>query len=285
MTDGSDIIFAVGAPGSKWSRILTVLGMHPDINTSDYEKFPTYGSRVTFNNGKTRRVGVHTGAYFGPGNQVGENFDNLASLSKEEFLNEIMPCFDNWHTGFKIIKSHWFAYNIDWLTDNFPKAKIILVYNGDDEAFKWWHLVGGWNISFPNYSWYKDDIRMWQQLQKENAHIIDFMRSKKLSFDVTTLDNLAARLELPLYKEFLDTLQVQKDDDPAENIVRNNVGSCVAVYDPAVSGNKNIDQDLAKINEVLTKRAQSLAVDELLINLYGEEWLNTINSIMSERLR
>lgn len=281
MTDGSDLIFAVGAPGSKWSRVLTILGFHPDINSSDYKKFPVYGSKVKFNSGKTRKVGVHTGAYFGPGNLVGTRFHELDKLTKEEFLEEIKPCFDNWNSGVKIIKSHWFAYNIDWLAENFPAAKIILVYNGNREAFKWWHLVGGWQITFPNYSWYENDTKMWKQIQIENSLIIDFMRRKKITFDVTELEPLVKKLGLPINEEFLSKITIQKDEDPSESIVfKTHVGTAISVYDPAANPNNDIDADLVEIDRYIAMKHIELSVDELLINRYNNEWLNNLEHII-----
>jgi hypothetical protein len=283
MTDGSDLIFAIGAPGSKWSRVLTILGFHPDINSSDYNKFPVYGSKVKFNSGKTKKVGVHTGAYFGPGNNVGEKFYELDKLTKEEFIEEIKPCFDNWESGIKIIKSHWFAYNIDWLVDNFPAAKIILVYNGNNEAFKWWHLVGGWNITFPNYSWYENDTKMWKQIQIENSLILNFMRKKKITFNVSELETLVEKLGLPLNEEFLSKITIQKDDDRVESIVfKTHVGSAVAVYDPTDISAADIDKDIVDIDQYIAKKHIDLSVDELLINRYNNKWLNNLEDIISK---
>jgi len=282
MTDGSDIIFAVGVPGSKWSRILTVLGFHPEINSSDLHKFPTYFSMEKFTSGKTRKVGTHTGSYFGPGNLVGNKFDKLHELTKEEFLQELYPCFDNWDQGIKIIKSHWFSYNIDWLVENFPKAKIVIVYNGNAESFKWWQLVGGWNITFPNYTWYQNDERMWQQIQKENQLILDFMRRKKIDFDVVNMESLVEKLGLPT-EEFLNILEIQKNKDPKEAILYSiQLGACVSVYDPDADNNSILDDNINAINYYVANKHQVLEVDELLSNKYGNEWLNNINLIISK---
>ena len=95
--------------------------------------------------------------------------------------------------GKKIIKSHWFAYHLDHLKNMFPDAKFIGVQRTNEECFEWWHICGGWDISYPHYFWYKDDKRMKQQIAIENEYILDFFKEVK-HYNIT---ELFERLGLP----------------------------------------------------------------------------------------
>jgi hypothetical protein len=298
MTDytGHDLIFATGAPGSKWSRILSSLGLHPSINNSDKDKFPKYNLDVMFASGKIMPVGNHSGAYFGPDNNVGERFDDLTKLSKEEFLEEIKRPFDNWDQGFKIIKSHWFSYqgNLDWLLENFPDAKIILVYNGDDTAFKWWHFVGGWDISFPTYTWYNNDQRMYEKILEENHYLLEF--AKKHLVPVRMYKDFKEILRELELSDDLDFINHLKQDDI--ELINRLSGSDIGLMDQfngsvkgaalgVLSKNSVKCQDQIEFNKWVSKskafldqRHNTFQIDRLLSERYSEAWLNQINKII-----
>lgn len=280
VTDGSDLIFATGAPGSKWSRVLSILSHHQDINSSDKNKFPTYSSEVTFPNGKTKKVGMHSSAYFGPGNGIGEDFHLLKKLTKESFINEVATAFDNFEDGIKIVKSHWFSYNLDWLKENFPKAKFIFVYNGNEEAFKWWHLVGGWNIKFPKYSWYENDKRLYERICVENDLMLNFMKRHNVSFNTKDFHTLVNYLNLSNDLTFYNDLK-QTDDDLAYGRDNYAIGTTVGVYNLELCFKDNLNEQLDIINNKIRLRHQSLGVDEILINSYGKDWYDTIQNIIS----
>jgi hypothetical protein len=282
LTDGSDLIFAAGAPGSKWSRVLSILAHHKDINSSDKDMFPTYQTKVSFH-GHEKNVGMHSSAYFGPGHGIGEYFHDLSAHSKEEFLEEIKKAFKDFDSGYKIIKSHWFSYNLDWLKENFPKAKIIMVYNGDEEAFKWWHLVGGWNIKFPYYDWYGTDEKLYKHIKIENRLIFDFMRKNKLSFSMKDFKQLVESIGLEDDLEFYDTMF----EDDAEYFIgrkgfkKYGIGTTIAVYNPDVKTNSNLDDLLPSINNKITDKHNEWRIDDVLIDLYGKEWLDRIHAIIA----
>ena len=285
MTDGHDLIFAAGAPGSKWSRVLSILAHHKDINSSDKEKFPTYQTKVNFH-GQEKNVGMHSSAYFGPGHGIGEFFDNLSSCTKEQFLEEIKKAFDNFDQGYKIIKSHWFSYNLDWLKENFPKAKIIMVYNGDAEAFKWWHLVGGWNIKFPYYDWYGTDEKLYKHIKIENRLIFDFMRKNKLSFQIKDFKELVQCLNLDEDLDFYDTMFDEDADYFAgrkltKGFKKYGIGTTISVYNPDIETNSYLDDLLPSINNKITDKHAEWRIDEVLIDLYGKEWLDKIHAIIA----
>jgi hypothetical protein len=174
MESGKDLIFAMGAPGSRWSGTLRVIQMyHACINHSDDRPERTYDRYSRDNlSDKEESVGWHRGAYWGPAHGFGQGFDNIkANYTKETFLEECKKPFTNWN-GVKIIKSHWFAYNIETLKEWFPEAKLLAIQFGSDiDTFAWWHYVGGWEIPYPHYDWYENNERMFEQIQKENKAI------------------------------------------------------------------------------------------------------------------
>lgn len=298
MTDytGHDLIFATGAPGSKWSRILSSLGLHPGINNSDKDKFPRYNLDVMFANGRMMPVGNHTGAYFGPDNNVGEKFDDLTKLTKEEFIEEIKRPFDNWHQGLKIVKSHWFSYgnNLDWLLENFPDSKIILVYNGDDVAFKWWHFVGGWDISFPTYTWYNNDQRMYEKILEENHYLLNFARKHLIPIRMyRDFKEILRELELSDDLEFINELS--KDDIELINRLSTSESGLMDQFNGSVKGaalgvlsNKSTKcKDLEECNKrileskkFLDQRHITFQIDRLLSERHSKAWLNQINKII-----
>ena len=288
LTDGHDLIFAAGAPGSKWSRVLSILAHHKDINSSDKEKFPTYQTKVNFH-GQEKNVGMHSSAYFGPGHGIGEFFDDLSSCTKEKFLEEIEKAFDNFDQGYKIVKSHWFSYNLDWLKENFPKAKIIMVYNGDAEAFKWWHLVGGWNIKFPYYDWYGTDEKLYKHIKIENRLIFDFMRKNKLSFQIKDFKELVQCLNLDEDLDFYDTMFDEDADYFAgrkltKGFKKYGIGTTISVYNPDIETNSYLDDLLPSINNKITDKHAEWRIDDVLIDLYGKEWLEKIHAIIAGEL-
>lgn len=174
MGDGKDLIFAMGAPGSRWSGTLRAIQMyHACINHSDDRPERTY-DRYSWDNitNTEESVGWHRGAYWGPAHEFGGGFDNIKeNYTKETFFQECKKPFDNWD-GVKIIKSHWFAYNIDILRDWFPDSKLIAIkYGSDLDTFAWWHYVGGWEIPYPHYDWYENNEKMLKQISIENELI------------------------------------------------------------------------------------------------------------------
>lgn len=172
---GEDLIIVTGAPGSRWSGVIRMLTlMYKEINMSDNTNDYVYRKKV---DGQT--VGWHRGAYWGPNNSAGHKFDVLNTLTKEEIIKEFKAPFSDWHTGTKIIKSHWFAYHLPQLRQMFPKATMWAFYDTNEECYNWWHHVGGWDIYYPDYSWYEYDSKMKEQIAIENHNIETTFELKK----------------------------------------------------------------------------------------------------------
>jgi hypothetical protein len=296
---GNNIIFATGAPGSKWSRMLSLIGLHPAINSSDKHKMPKYHQSQIFSNGKVANIGNHSGTYFGPYNGFGENFDDLTKISKEDFLEEIKRPFDNWDEGIKIVKSHWFSYgnNLNWLKENFPDSTIILLYNGEDVAFKWWHFVGGWDITFPVYTWYKDDVTMYNRIKEENQGIVSFARENLIPIKYyNSFRGIFRELGLSDNLGFLKVLSDQEDIDLVIKFSSEGKG-IVDTFNTSVRGaalgifysNSTRCIDVNEVNDVFTQskikaeeRHRFFEIDYLLEEKYDKNWLDQINNIVTE---
>jgi hypothetical protein len=80
-------------------------------------------------------------------------------------------------SGKRIIKSHTFAHELDELsTFGYP---IVMVYRNDIECLKWWTDAGGFDITYPNYKYFKDQETMWNHIQSENKDIMQFIKNNQ----------------------------------------------------------------------------------------------------------
>lgn len=204
--EGEDLILITGAPGTRWSASIQSISSHPDINLSDHTEERMYERTAEYEDGKKAGIGWHRGVYFGPDHEFGHTFDNLEAWTKEELLTEFKKAFSDWEPGIKIIKSHWFAYSLDHLHKCFPKAKIIAYYLPDELCLQWWQVVGGFNISYPHYDWYKTNERMLKQIKIENACSIKFAAEMGVEFKrYNTLADIHTELDLdPSKVDYLD---------------------------------------------------------------------------------
>ena len=151
-------ILFTGAPGSKWSSVVKNIYWSDDIDHTDYSEARTY-----YHDADTpgRRQLMHIGAYWDPGMEfVNRDWDG-------PFSGE----------GKRIVKSHTFAHDLDELkTLGFP---IVMIYRNDIECFKWWNDAGGFDITYPNYSYFKDQDTMWTHIQSENKDIMQFIKNNQ----------------------------------------------------------------------------------------------------------
>jgi hypothetical protein len=169
--DESKLIFFTGAPGSKWSSIshlITKNTKYP-INHSDYNssRFHLHKNGI-----------AHQGAYWGPGNGLGENFHRLYRMSKDEIVNEIDKAYEDktWEK-YRIIKCHQFSLNLDYIKETFPKSKILMIMRNNRSCYTSWMSSGGFDlIKFPNYDlYYKNPDELMKHICKENEEINNFV--------------------------------------------------------------------------------------------------------------
>lgn len=163
-------IFVAGAPGSKWSSVVKNIYYSPDVDSSDYSNARTY-----YHDASGRRELMHLGAYFDPGMEFGSFFHRLQEHGWFECETEFDRPFTG--TGVRIIKSHVFADNIDYLKKNWPDCPIVLVHRPDDACLGWWVKCGHFDITYPDYHGYYRDLRtMAGIIQKQNHGIIAAVR-------------------------------------------------------------------------------------------------------------
>jgi hypothetical protein len=159
-------IFVTGAPGSKWSSVVKNIYYSSDIDRSDYSDARTY-----YHDASGQRELMHLGAYFDPGMEFNLP-DNLFQLSKSALEDIFNSAFSG--EGVRIVKSHIFAMNIDFLRACWPDCPIVLVHRGDDACLGWWVKCGHFDISYPDYAEYYKNLReMGFHIQKQNAGITD----------------------------------------------------------------------------------------------------------------
>lgn len=145
-------IFVAGAPGSKWSSVVKNIYYSPDIDRTDYSDSRTY-----YHDASGTLDLMHLGAYFDPGMEFGDNFCRIHDLSRERCEVEFDRPFSG--QGVRIIKSHVFCHHLDFLRENWPDCPIITVHRPDDSCLGWWVKCGHFNITYPSYDEYYQDLR------------------------------------------------------------------------------------------------------------------------------
>ena len=156
-------IFIAGAPGSKWSSVARNIYYSRDIDHSDHNENRIYAHQAS---GSLQPM--HVGAYFDPGMEFGNFFDQLDKYTKEECEAEFNRPFTG--TGIRIIKSHMFCHHVGFLKETWPDSSIVLVHRGDDASLGWWVKCGHFNITYPNYTpYYKNLEHMAVEIARQNA--------------------------------------------------------------------------------------------------------------------
>ena len=144
-------IFVAGAPGSKWSSVVKNIYYSTDLDQSDYSTARTYYHDA----GGTMDL-MHLGAYFDPGMEFNLPPD-LFTLSKDALEDIFNSAFSG--NGIRIIKSHIFANNINFLKACWPDCPVVLVHRPDDACLGWWVKCGHFDITYPLYHEYYQDLR------------------------------------------------------------------------------------------------------------------------------
>jgi hypothetical protein len=159
-------IFVAGAPGSKWSSVVKNIYYSSSLDQSDYSDERTY-----YHDASGKLDLMHLGAYFDPGMEFDLPTD-LSTLSKDALEDIFDSAFSG--KGVRIIKSHIFANNINFLKTCWSDCPIILVHRSDDACLGWWVKCGHFNITYPTYNKYYKDLRtMAQIISEQNQGILD----------------------------------------------------------------------------------------------------------------
>ena len=186
-----DKIFLTGAPGSHWSAIAQDVEQIPGFNTSD---------RIEGRSYDIKSFKGHKGAYFGRGMEYDSDIENFAPECLVRHLGS------PWATkgGTKLLKSHDWPYRFDVIEKTFPNDWIMLVYRPDMASYAWWHEAGGFNITYPSYSAYKDSAGMLCEITKQNQKILVFAHKRNATWSHYSSEwiekELGAKVEVSLQK-------------------------------------------------------------------------------------
>jgi hypothetical protein len=182
-------IFVAGAPGSKWSSVVKSIYFSESLDQSDYSEERTYYHSFSDPSKPTLR---HLASYFDPGMEFGDEFENMSRLSIDELEEEFDRPFrrERKNTA-KIIKSHVFSNQLEFLKKNW-KEPIVLVLRSDDACIGWWVKCGEFNITYPNYQYYRDLTNMSKHVWKQNNGIRKFIQNNEVietknSFELSRL--------------------------------------------------------------------------------------------------
>ena len=183
-------IFVTGSPGSKWSSVVKNIYYSDDIDRGDYTDARTYYHSA----GGTYDL-MHLGAYFDPGMEFGTWFDQLDQNSKGMCEAEFdRPWAGKEQNGIKIIKSHVFAAQIDFLRETWPECPVVLVHRANDACLGWWVRCGEFRITYPKYTYYKNLENMAWHIDYQNNQILNSAASADVDFDVVDNWHLCQRL-------------------------------------------------------------------------------------------
>ena len=155
------IIFFTGVPGSRWSGIAQTLESMPYFNTTDRTK-----EREYLHNGFTG----HKGAYFG----------RMMEFDAKLDTDYIDSAWAYKSVGTKLVKSHDWTYSLDKIKSTFPNDWIMLVYRDNAASFSWWKEAGGFNIKYPSYTAYQNDVIMTREIAWQNSAIRNFAEQQGL---------------------------------------------------------------------------------------------------------
>ena len=160
-----------GAPGSKWSSVSKHIYYSKDVDHSDYSEDRTY-----FHDAPGSMQLMHLGAYFDPQMEFGDFFDRLDQYSKEDIEVELDKPFSG--TGKRIVKSHSFSNHLSFIRKTWPECPIITVERSNDSCLGWWVKCGHFNITYPNYNYFKNFRSMNEHIANENFNILRFREER-----------------------------------------------------------------------------------------------------------
>jgi len=176
-------IFFTGPPGSRWSGISQEYRKLTYIDNSDITDSRQYTHNL---------YSGHIGAYFGPEMEHGD-------WLKEGFYPDLLEkeiCSIWSGNGTKILMSHHWCYYFDDIQKYYPNETIVTVTRNNDSCYNWWHEAGGWNITYPSYTWYKDDVKMKEEINTQNKCIeeyIDKNNLQKIYYNDITLSGTSSK--------------------------------------------------------------------------------------------
>ena len=156
-------IFFTGVPGSRWSGVAQQLEQHASFNISDRTPDRTY-THGSFSG--------HVGAYFGKEMEFN-------SYLHPDHLDQAWATKDSC----RLVKSHDWATRLDTIRELFPDDWILLVHRDPEASFSWWKEAGGFDIKYPSYAAYVDDVSMKNAIYKQHTASMQFARNNNLQWN------------------------------------------------------------------------------------------------------
>ena len=187
-------IFVAGAPGSKWSSVVKNIYYSASIDRSDYLDARTY-----YHDASGTLDLMHLGAYFDPGMEFGDFFSNLNQYTKAECEAEFNRPFSG--SGVRIIKSHVFAHHLEFIKHTWPDCAIVLVHRSSDSCLGWWVKCGHFDITYPDYSKYYQNLKQMSQIISAQNQAIESGMNQLTGPFVQSNQELAQLLGLELPPE------------------------------------------------------------------------------------
>ena len=187
-------IFVAGAPGSKWSSVVKNIYYSDSIDRSDYSEARTYS-----HDAPGEMTLMHLGAYFDPGMEFGDFFDNLNQYTKEQCETEFDRPFSG--SGVRIIKSHVFAHHLEFIKRTWPDCAVVLVHHESVSCLGWWVKCGHFDITYPDYSKYYKNLRQMSQIISVQNQAIESGMNQLTGLFVQSNQELAQLLGLELPPE------------------------------------------------------------------------------------
>jgi hypothetical protein len=175
-----NIVWYTGAPGSKWSSAANVLTSIDSLNF-DISDRSSNDSYIHSLDNKLSNGVEHTGAYFGPGNQYGSNFDIIHKFDRSEIESEISKAWPYQPSRNILVKSHNITNNLNYIADTWTDSAIVMIIRPAIKCYNNWKAAGGWNISYPDYkTHYIDDSIMQKKISEHNNDILKFCKDRKI---------------------------------------------------------------------------------------------------------
>ena len=166
-------IFFTGAPGSRWSGVSqTIRDNWENVDNTDLTEDKKYTHH---------KYSGHVGNYYGPGMANGQWLEESFGTNRM-WEEEINKSYSGPEDSWKLILSHNFAYYLEQIKKQYPDSKLVMCYRPDKVCYDWWHEAGGWDISWPDYSWYENNNKMWEEIVCQNRAILEFVYKHKLPF-------------------------------------------------------------------------------------------------------
>lgn len=199
-------IFLTGVPGSRWGRIEEMMYQVSDlVDTS---------CKFNHQHDNPKNGTTHIYTFWGPYHEHGDQFDRLDLLGPERVMQIIDEAYDDDDPRpIRIIRCHWFAYQLDWIKENMPWVDILMAIRDPEMAMRWWHKSGGWDITYPNYKWFSTSEVLNREIMTQHKLMVKFMRENKLSqkFNLSKANEWFAE-NMPEYTEFQKPIKHNEND-------------------------------------------------------------------------